>query len=307
MNDVSTILVSAIALTTPLLLAAMGGLLSERAGVFALALEGYMLVGAFLAVIVARDTNAYVGAVAGGIGGMLLAWGFAELSIRLRINQVTVAIGLITLASGATTFFNDVILGKAGTPYQRAPGLPRLEIPLLSEIPVIGQALFAQNILVYIAYGAAAFLTYYLTKSHSGMRLSSVGEAPRVAETRGIPVSTTRNRAVLVSGLLAGLGGAMLSLGILSSFTAGVSGGRGFIALAALVVGGWRPLRVLFATLMFGTADALQLWMNARGMDVPPEILGMFPYVLAMAALCLFVNHRAPGALGVPFHRELRG
>ena len=307
MNDVSTILVSAIALTTPLLLAAMGGLLSERAGVFALAMEGYMLVGAFVAVIVARDTNAYIGAVAGGIGGMLLAWGFAELSIRLRINQVTAAIGLITLAGGATTFFNNVILDKSGSSYQRAPTLPRLEIPLLSDIPVIGRALFDQNILVYFAYGVAAFMTYYLTKSHSGMRLSSVGEAPRVAETRGISVSRTRNGAVLVSGLLAGLGGAMLTLGILSSFTAGVSGGRGFIALAAIVFGAWRPVRVLLAVLLFGTADALQLWMNARGIDVPPEILGMAPYVLALAVMYLLANRQGPGALGVPFHRELRG
>lgn len=307
MNDVTTILVSAVALTTPLLLAAMGGLLSERAGVFALALEGYMLLGAFLAVIVARDTNAYVGVIAGGVGGMALAWGFAGLSVRLRINQVTASIGLITLASGATTFFNDVILDKAGTPYQRAPGLPALEIPLLSDIPVIGKALFDQNILVYAAYGLTVFLTYYLTRSHSGMRLSAVGEAPRVAETRGIPVTRTRNAAVLVSGLLAGLGGAMLTLGILSAFTAGVSGGRGFIALAAIVVGGWRPLRVLFATIMFGTADALQLWMNAGHINVPPEILGMLPYALAIAALCLSYNHRAPGALGVAFHREIRG
>jgi simple sugar transport system permease protein len=263
--------------------------------------------GAFLAVVVARDTNAYVGALAAGIGGMLLAWVYAEFSVRLRVNQVTAAIGLITLVIGATTFFNSVILDKAGTPYQRAPALPRLEIPLLSDIPVVGRALFDQNVLVYIAYGVAAFLTYYLAKSHSGMRLSSVGEAPRVAETRGIPVSTTRNGAVLVSGLLAGLGGAMLTLGILSSFTANVSGGRGFIALAAIVVGGWRPLGVLFAALMFGTADALQLWMNARGMDVPPEILGMLPYVLAMAAVGLFLNRQGPAALGVPFHRELRG
>jgi simple sugar transport system permease protein len=307
MNDITTILVSAVALTTPLLLAAMGGLLSERAGVFALALEGYMLVGAFIAVIVAQQTNAYIGALAGGLGGMLLAWGFAALSIRLRVNQVAAAIGLIALASGATSFFNSVILDRAGSPYQRAPGLPRIEIPLLADIPVVGQALFNQNALVYLTYGVVAFLIYYLTKSHSGMRLSSVGEAPRVSETRGIPVAKTRTGAVLASGLLAGLGGSMLTLGILSSFTVGVTGGRGFIALAAIVFGGWRPVRVLLATLLFGAADALQLWMNARGIDVPPEILGMLPYVLALVVLCLLANRRGPAALGMPFHRELRG
>ncbi|XPP26960.1 MAG: ABC transporter permease [Leucobacter sp.] len=307
MNDVATILVSAVALTTPLLLAAMGGLLSERAGVFALALEGYMLVGAFVAVIVAQQTNAYIGVLAGALSGMLLAWGFAALSIRLRVNQVAAAIGLITLASGATSFFNSVILDSAGTPYQRAPGLPRIEIPLLADIPVIGQALFNQNALVYVTYFIVVFVIYYLTKSHSGMRLSSVGEAPRVAETRGIPVSKTRTGAVLASGFLAGLGGAMLTLGILSAFTSGVTGGRGFIALAAIVFGGWRPARVLLGALLFGAADAVQLWMNARGINVPPEILGMLPYVLALVVLGLLAHRHGPRALGMPFHRELRG
>jgi ABC-type uncharacterized transport system permease subunit len=306
-TDLSIILISTVVLTTPVLLAALGGLLSERVGVFALALEPFMLVGAFIAVIAARETNAYIGLIAGGLGGLIVAWAYAVFTVRLSINQVAAAIGILTLSIGAVSFFNNVLLERSGTTFQGAPQLPQLEIPILVDIPLLGQALFNQNVLVYFSYAALLFVVYYLTKSHSGLRLSSVGDAPRVAETRGIPVAKTRTVAVLASGLLAGLGGAMLSIGILGAFTPNIVGGRGFIALAAIIFAGWRPLWVVFAALLFGAADALQLWMTAEGFDISPAILNMLPYLLTLGMLLVMANRTPPASLGMPYYRELRG
>ena len=306
-HDLTIILASTVALSTPILLAAVGGLISERAGVFALTLEGFMLMGAFFSVFVAMKSNASVGVLAGGLAGMGLAVLYAVFSIRLKMNQITACIGLIILAMGLTKFLNDATLERAGTTFQRAPGLAPVEIPLLSDIPVIGTALFAQNWLVYASFGIAAFTIYFLNRSHAGLRLAAVGHAPRVAEARGISVNRTRYAAVLVSGFIGGIAGAMLTLGILNSFVANVTAGRGFIALAAIVFAAWRPSGVVLGALLFGGTDALQLWLNSTGaVALPADVLSMMPYVLAIVVLMVFASEHSPAALGLPYDREQR-
>jgi ABC-type uncharacterized transport system permease subunit len=302
----TTLLVSAITATTPLLLAALGGVVAGRAGLFSIGLEAYMLVGAFVAVLASDAGGAWPGFFAAMVGGMLVAAIFGFLSINLRVNQIVAGLTLNILALGVTGFFFQVAYGITASRH-KVPGFDAIEIPLFSEIPMVGRALFAQNIFWYVALAVLVGVTLFFRRTHAGLALHAVGEFPQAADSRGISVARTRWAAALFSGAVAGLGGAMLTIGQIDTFVNDVTSGRGYIALAAVIFAGWRPLGAAAACLLIGLADAGQVWANVLGIDIPFQFLAMLPYVLTIVALVMLRRMATmPAALGLPYSREER-
>lgn len=298
------LLVAGIALAAPLLYAAIGELISETAGVINIQLEGMMLVGAFCGVLAGMTTGSVaVGFVGGAVGGIALAALHGLLCFVFRANQVVSGVLLNVLALGLTTFGLVTVLddnaGKAVTT------LERIEIPLLSTIPVIGPALFRQNAMVYVALLLVPVVWYGLRRTAVGLALRAAGERPDAAESLGVNVTLTRWSALVTCGALAGIGGSQLVLAGLGAFTQNVTAGRGFIALAAVVFGRWRPLGTLVAVLLFAVADAFQVRAQALDIDVPYQFLVMLPYAVTIIGLVVMIGRaRAPQALGTNFVRE---
>lgn len=305
----TAVLVATVSLSTPLILAAMGALISDRSGVFAIGMEGYMLIGAFTAVVGSKVGGPWLGlafGVAGGLGTALL---YAVLVIGLRADQVISGIAIGILALGGTTYCNGLLVGdESGTTYaQKVDGLPSLRIPGLASVPGIGPALFDQTIAVYVAIAVVVIVFLFLGYTRYGLALRATGENPFASEVRGISVTTVRYSAVAVSGILGGLGGTALSLAVLNTFVDNMTAGRGFIALAAVFFGGWRPLVVVGACVLFGAGDAAKTYFNALGFEVAPQLVAMMPYVVTVVVLAAFVRRGAyPAALGHPFAREKR-
>lgn len=301
---VTLLLVAGVALSAPLLLAAIGELISETAGVINIQLEGMMLVGAFSGVLAGTATDSVVaGFVGGALGGVALAALHGLLCFTFRSNQVVSGVLLNVLALGLTTFGLVTILDdNAG---RSIATLDRIEIPLLSSIPVLGPALFRQNAMVYVAFLIVPLTWYVLRKTAVGLALRAAGERPDAAESLGVRVNRTRWMALLACGALAGLGGAQLVLAGLGAFTQNVTAGRGFIALAAVVFGRWRPGGTLAAVLLFAVADAFQVRAQALGIDVPYQFLVMLPYVITIVGLVVMTGRaRAPQALAVNYVRD---
>lgn len=302
----TTLLTSGVVSATVLLLAALGGIIAERSGVFSIALEGYMLCGAFAGVAVSADAGRWAGLAAAAGAGMALAGLHAVLCITMRMNQIVIGIVLNILALGATTFANQAVFGLQAS-QQSVPGFDDVGIPGLERIPYIGPALFDQTIFTYLAVVLLVVVAVFFRRTRRGLELRAVGEFPLAAEARGIPVIRVRYIAVLVSGALAGLGGAALSLGEVQSFTANMTGGRGYVALAAVIFAGWQPIAAAGACLLFGLADALQIWANVEGIDIPAEVLATAPYVVTIIALAILARRSGmPRALGMPYIREQR-
>jgi ABC-type uncharacterized transport system permease subunit len=295
---------SGIRLSSPLVLTATGGTISERSGVFNIGMEGMMLSGAFAGVAVSFHTGSYLLAtVAAALAGVLFALMLGFLTISRRADQVIAGLFLNLLALGLTNFLSRSILGTGGP--RRVAGFPRVAVPLLSDIPVLGRALFDQPVSVYFAYTLPLVAAWTLLRTTWGLDVRAVGEQPDAAAAGGIPVRAVRYAAVAISGCLAGLGGASLALGGVRFFSSNMTAGRGYIALAAIVLGRWNPAFVALACLLFGAADALQLRAQAAGIGIPTEFFAMLPYVLAVAALVGLVGRtRAPAKLGVPYARE---
>lgn len=303
----TALLVAAVVSATALSLAALGGVVAERAGVFSIGLEGYMLSGAFAAVAVSSSGGRWAGAV-GAIGaGMAIAGIHALLVVTMRANQIVAGVVLNLLALGATTFFNQGLFGLSSS-QMKVPGFHGWAIPLLHRIPYIGPAFFDQNLFTYAAVVLAAAVAVFLRRTRRGLAVRAVGEFPLAAEARGISVVRTRYAAVLASGALAGLGGAMLSIGQIDSFVANMTAGRGYVALAAVIFARWQPLGAVAACALFGLADASQVWANVLGVNLPAEVLSIAPYAVTLVALTLLPRRVSmPSALGVPYLREQRG
>lgn len=277
----AALLAAAIALTTPLLLAAIGELFSERAGAMNIGLEGMMLTGALVAYMVADASGSLALAiVCGAAGGAALAVIMAALSIEARADQIVVGIGLNVLALGITSFaFRE----EYGSGAQVIVGrLPNVDIPLLSEIPVVGQALFQQDVLVYLAYLMVPAAFFILRSTSWGVAVRACGELPDAIDTAGLSVRLVRWSATLCAGVGAGLGGAYLVVGQTGLFTENMSAGRGFLAFAAVIFAKWTPFGVLGACFLFGAADALQLRLQAED-SIPSEV-----WVLAALAAAAF-------------------
>jgi len=284
---------STIRLSTPLILAALGGLFSERSGVINIALEGMMLAGAFTAAAVTYATGSpYVGLVAGMAAGMLIAAIHAVACIRYQADQVVTGTAINILMLGMPAFLSGAFFLSSGS----TPQIPKEH--LIPWMPIV------------IAFVMVPLSWYVLYKTTFGLRLRSVGENPEAADAAGVRVARMRYAGVLLSGVLAGLGGAYLSIGQSSLFTRNMTSGRGFIALAALIFGKWRPFQTLLAFLLFGFTEAISIQMQGvvklpSGDDIPVQFIQMVPYVLTIVVLAGFIgSSRPPRALGIPYQKE---
>jgi general nucleoside transport system permease protein len=300
---VEALLDSALRLAAPLLLAALGELLVERAGVLNIGVEGMMLTGAFAAFVAAVATGSpAVGVLAGGAAACALGAFFAFFAVVRRIDQIVVGTAINLLALGATGVgVRAIYPGGAPT----APTVGDLLLPGLATLPIFGRSLSAQSPFVYGGIFAAAAIALFLRSTRLGLRLRAVGESARAADAEGANVMALRVCAVLAGALMAGIAGANLSLAQSNSFTEGMTAGRGFIALAVVIFGGWRPSGIALAAVFFGSASALQFRLQASGVAIPYPAFLMFPYLVTLAVLA-FATRRthAPEDLGRPYRRE---
>ncbi|MDW6021530.1 ABC transporter permease [Mesorhizobium sp. BAC0120] len=301
-------LAASMRLAIPIMLAALGGLFSERSGVLNIGLEGAMLIGAFVGFVAAYLSGSLaLGVMAAVIAGMAFGVILGLYTITLGANQVVVGIAMNLLALGVTAFFYRLIFGS-GTQSPRVDAFTPLDLGLLADIPLIGPLLFRQDILAYIALALILAAWFVIAKTRFGLNIRAVGEHPEAAETLGVDVFHIRYAAIAISGSLAGLGGAFLSLSATGIFIDNMTAGRGYIALAILILGRRHPFGVLLAALLFGAADALQLRAQLLPTGVPFQFLLMLPYVLTIIVLAGFVGRDgAPAALGVPFRHSRSG
>jgi ABC-type uncharacterized transport system permease subunit len=297
-------LAAGLALSTPILLAALGELVVERAGVLNIGIEGIMLLGAFAAAVGAAQTGSPgVGVLCGAAVGVATALVFAGAAVSLGADQIIVGAAVNLIALGGTGALYRALYGETGAALV-LPTLPSLAIPGLSALPVVGRALFAQHALVYVALALVPLLALVLGRTGIGLRIRSLGEHPLAAASLGLPVGAYRVVAVAWSGLLAGLGGAALALWTAGTFVEGVTAGRGFVALAVVVFARWSPWGALVGALLFGLANALQFQFQATAIDVPYQAFLMLPYGLTLAALLLPTGMAsAPRALGTRYER----
>ena len=296
-------LAASLRIATPLLLAALGGILVERSGSFAVGLEGQMLVGAFFGVVVSHfAANAGAGLAASALGGMLLALVVAVATVRFQTEHMVTGLASNILALGLTSFLLRAAAGGGGAPVIRVPLLEAWAVPGLSALPVLGPLLFRQPPLTYLAFLLVLPVAFFLMRSRSGLTLRAVGENPMAAFAAGANPDRVRMGALLAGGALAGLAGAVLSLQQVGTFTDGMTGGRGYLALAAIIVGRWMPGGALLACLLFGAAEALSLRVQAFSLPVSSYVIQMTPYLAALLVLAgLGRGARMPAAIGQPF------
>lgn len=296
-------LAGVLGLSVPLVFGALGGVLSERVGVVNVAIEGQLLAGAFCGAVAGAITQSVVvGMLAAAAAGTLVSFALAAFAIRYLVNQVIVGIVLNVLVLGLTGFLYSGVLQTDPAGLNTPPQLPVVPLPLLSAIPLVGPVLFAQPVLVYVMYGAVVAVTVAIFRTPWGLRLRAVGEHPRAADTVGIDVRGTRFWTVSLAGAIAGLGGAYFSLAAVPTFTENVTSGAGYIALAAVIFGGWNPVRATLAALLFGFVSNLQNVLGIVGSPVPSSFLLMAPYVVTIIAVAgLSSRAAAPAALGRPY------
>nr|WP_106211583.1 ABC transporter permease [Glaciihabitans tibetensis] len=300
---VTALLVGTIGLSVPLIFGALGGVLSERVGVVNIAIEGQLLAGAFTSAIIASVTGQpLLGLVGAMVAGTLVSFVLAAFSIKYIVDQTIVGVVLNVLVLGLTNFFYSKVLSPNAELLNSPPRFERINIPVLSQIPIIGPVLFRQTIIVYLMYIAVAAVYFALFHTKWGLRVRSVGEHPQAADTVGINVNGTRFWTVSLAGALAGLGGAFLTLGSVGAFNKEMTAGAGFIALAAVIFGRWDPIRATFAALLFGFASNLQNVLGIIGSPVPSEFMLMLPYLVTIFAVAGVVGQvRGPAAAGKPY------
>lgn len=296
------VLASTLFLATPLVFGALSGVVCERVGIVNIAIEGQLLAGAFLAAVVGSITaSAYVGLIAAPIAGAMVGLILAIFSIRYMVDQIIVGVVLNVLVIGLTGFFYSTVLTEVDGFNDRTQ-LPTIPIPLLSEIPVLGPVLFRQNLLVYLLYVLVIGLQIMVFKSKWGLRLRAVGEHPKAADTVGINVNRTRFRNTLVGGAIAGLGGAYFTVASGLAFGKEMTAGRGFIALAAMILGRWSPKGALAAAILFGFAENLSQLLPTMGVSINSNLLLTIPYVVTIFAVAGFAGKvRAPAAENTPY------
>ncbi len=294
---------AALRMATPLVYASLGGIFSERVGIVNIALEGMMLTGAFTGVLASfYSGSAWIGVLAAILVGGLLGLLHALLTVKFVGNQVVSGTGINILALGFTAYMSQIVWGSRGAS-QNVQGLGTISIPFLKDVPILGDILGSHTPLVYLMLIVVVLSYVVLFKTPIGLRIRAVGEHPAAADTAGINVYRTKYLWLMVSGMLAGLGGAFLSLGHLNLFVLGMSGGRGFIALAAMILGGWLPFGALGASLLFGFADALQMRLQALGL-LPSQIILTIPYVLTVIVLAGVVKKTIPPSDYKPYAKE---
>ena len=295
--NLDALLEASVRTATPLALAALGETVVERAGVINIGLEGVILAGAFGA-LVGASTGAVGGIAVGLVAGLLTAAVFAAFALGARADQIIVGAAITLLATGITGTVYRTAYGAGGAALS-IPTVAPLPIPVLSDLPLIGRALFAQPVFTYAAYLLVPALWWFLYRTHLGLALRAVGEAPEAARTAGVRVRHLQVGAVLFGGILGGASGASLVLAQSGTFAEGMSAGRGFIAIAIVVLGRWHPVGVGLAALVFGAASALQFFFQAMGWQVPYQIFLLLPYALTLVLLGVRRGRAAaPAALG---------
>ncbi len=285
-----------------LLLPAMGGVISERSGVVNIAMEGMMLTAAFFTVVATLAWhNPWLGVLAGMVAGGLMALIHAVVTIRFRADQIVSGVAINIFAAGLTVFLVNRIYGLQDVGHvPPSQLLPNLSIPVLNAIPFLGRVLFQQNVMVYVALVLLVVIHVVLFRTRLGLRLRAVGERPQAADTAGINVFLVRYAAVITSGLLSGLSGAFLAIGISNTFVPNMTGGRGYIALAAMIFGKWTPLGAFVACLIFGLGQAI--YDNNSIISLSPYLLSMLPYILTLVVLATVVRRSSPPAAdGIPY------
>jgi ABC-type uncharacterized transport system permease subunit len=304
---VVAVLAAGVRLATPVVIAAVGEVFTERAGILNIGIEGLMLVGAFFGFLGGHYAgNPWVGALTGTLAGAIISIVHAYLSVTLGADQVVSGIALNFLSTGLATLLNRGIFGIPLLPPQAEPFKP-LAIPVLSSLPVLGPVLFQHHALVYVGVAVVAIAYVVLFKTNFGLHITAAGENPWASEAVGVDVVGVRYFSVLVGGALAGLAGASLSLAQLSFFKETMVAGRGYIAIAVVMFGRWNPIGGLGAALLFGVADALQLRLQMMGLGIiPPEALVSIPYLVTIIVVASRIGRATiPKALAVPYVREV--
>ena len=297
------LLIGTVGLATPLIFGALSGVICERVGVVNIAIEGQLLAGAFVAAMVSSVTRQpMLGLLAAMVAGMLVSFLLAAFSIKYFVDQIIVGVVLNVLVQGLTSFLYSTLLSPNSQVLNSPIQFPRVNIPVLSQIPIVGPVLFKQTVISYIMYVTVAAVYFGLFHTKWGLRLRSSGEHPQAADTVGINVNRTRFWNVSLAGVIAGMGGAYYTLVVVGAFNKEMTNGAGFIALAAVIFGRWDPIRATLAALLFGFATNLQNILGVIGSPVPSEFMLMLPYVVTIFAVAGLVGKvRAPAASGRPY------
>jgi general nucleoside transport system permease protein len=295
------ILTSAIRLATPYLYAAIGEAFAQTSGVVNLGVDGIMLVGGYAAFYVTLTTgNLWLGVLAAMIAGVLMGLLMSLISVTLKAEQGISGIGLYMFGLGLSSLLFKVTIGTVKT----VDGFQAIKIPLLGDIPFVGQIFFQHSLPVYAAFLLVPLAWWFLEKTTWGLKIKAVGQNPAAADSLGVSVNKVRYFSVCLGGLLAGVAGASLSIALLNLFQENLTAGMGFIAVALVYFGGWKPLGIMTGALLFSTVNAFQLWMQVLGVAIPSDVAVMLPYLLTIAALAFTMNRvRQPAALNKPFER----
>ena len=307
MNEIGTIgiivgiLTSAVRLATPYLYAAIGESFAQLSGVVNLGVDGIMLVGAYAAFFVVLTTgNIWLGLLAAMLAGLIMGLLMSLVSVTLKAEQGISGIGLYMFGLGLSSLLFKVTIGTVKT----VTGFQPVKIPVLGDIPFIGEILFNHSLLVYGAFLLVPVAWWVLEKTTWGLRIKAVGQNPAAADSLGVSVDRVRYFSVSLGSILAGLAGASLSISLLNLFQENLTSGQGFIAVALVYFGGWKPVNIMWGALLFSTVNAFQLWMQVLGVKIPSDVAIMLPYLLTIAALAVAVNRaRQPAALNKPFER----
>ena len=297
------ILSNTLVLAIPLIMGGMAGIMSERVGVVNIAIEGQLLTGAFVSSVVGTITgNLYVGMVSAMIAAALVSTVLASLAIKYLVDQIIIGVLLNVLVIGVTNFLHSAWLNNDSAHLNFPGTFDKIAIPLLSEIPIVGQVLFNNRITVYLMFLIVPVLWYVLFRTKLGLRARAVGENPLAADTVGINVARTRFWWVTLGGMVAGLGGAALTIGNVGSFGREMSGGQGFIALAVVILGRWQPIYVTLSALLFGFTIILRVWANQVSPGIPVDFITMVPYLVTLVAVAGFAGKvKPPAASGQPY------
>jgi simple sugar transport system permease protein len=299
------LLQAAVLLAVPLIFGSMAGLLCEKSGVINIAIEGQLLFSAFVSAVVASlSQNLVWGLISAPVAGALVSWILAYFSIRFQVDQVILGFVINILVLGLTNFFYTVLLVPYESTWNAAGSFSAIPIPVLSKIPIIGPILFNQTIIVYLMYLIVTVIQIALFKSKWGLRTRAVGELPIAADSVGIDVNKLRFRNVIIAGAVAGVGGAVFTIGAVGVFSQSMTAGAGFIALACLIFGKWSPKGALIAALFFGFTNSLQSNLSIAGVPIPSEFMLMIPYIATIIAVSGLIGRvRAPAADGIPYLR----
>jgi simple sugar transport system permease protein len=291
--------------TTPLVFGSLSGVMCERSGVINIAIEGQFLAGAFLgAMIGSVSGDLWLGMLAGAVAGALFGWLLAFLALRYGVDQIIVGVVIVAFCTGLTNFLTEQVLTPDQTTLNSPQTFSPIAIPFVDKIPIVGPVLFDQNIFVYLAAVLLVVVHIGLFRTRWGLRVRAVGEHPEAAETVGIDVLRERYRNVILGGVIAGIGGASFTIGSVGEFSSQMTAGLGYVALAAMIFGRWRPFGALGAALLFGFAVSLQSFLAVLNVGVPSPFLAMAPYVITIAVVSGLVGRvRPPAADGAPYQR----